>query len=716
MNFLRRHNRVLLAAVLLLCAGLITQHGFAGAFQRTALGLAIHWKTNTPIQFVVNPGGVPGFSTELQRLVVLGAVSDAFRAWTEVPDGAVSFTPGGSSNLTLGCPDGLNLVTFQDAQTISFPPGVLAFANVTFAPSAGLIASGTSAACPQGHQYTAEFAGQILEADITFNPNPGNLPFSPVGADNALDIVAVATHEVGHLLGLDHTGVLSSIMNPYAESGSGIASRTVQLDDANSIASLYPAATFAPSRGSITGTITDSGGAPVRSANVVAFSSTGGVPGGSQLTDAAGRYSIDCLLPGNYHIFVEPLDGPISLGNFGGFYAIGTNNFATTFLPATGTYTTLAVPAGGSATGNLAVSARGGSTLNIAALGTLVQTGNATSASYGQAPLFLPRGRSHQIFVTGQSLTSTSNLTVFGSGITAGATSSGTFPEPNRQQTLTISPTAALGPSNLLLSNSGSSSLIPGGIITTVNPVMGTPLRNSGGYGTNFAPGTLISIFGTDLSRGRGPDGIEYWLGPPAPTTLGGVGVKVGNRFAPVFFVSPGQINALIPYETPVGPTSVTIIPGPGAAGNTVNITLAATAPGVFTVGGDREDRAAVLNGTDNTVAAPAGVFPGSRPARSGDVVVIYCSGLGPVTPTLPSGVGAGANGTTIPLLSNPPVVRIGGQTAAIQFAGLAPGFVGLYQLNVVVPSGVAAGSAVPVVITTAEGQTSNTAVMAVSN
>ena len=718
-------NRILATALLLLCAGLIVKHGFAGAIQRTSQGLPIHWKTNTPIPYVVNTGGVPGFSTELQRLVVLGAVDEAFRPWTEIPDAALSFAPGGSSNVTLGCPDGVNLVTFQDTQTVSFPPGVLAFASVTFAPASGSINTGTSAACPQAHQYSAEFVGQILEVDITFNPNPGNLRFSPVGADNTIDMIAVGTHEVGHLLGLDHSGVFSSVMNPYSESvstvsTSSLANRTVQPDDTNTIAFLYPAATFAPSRGSITGTVTDSGGARIQSANVVAFSSTGGVPAGSQLTDSEGNYSIDGLLPGNYHVFVEPLDGPISLGNFGSFYSSGTNNFATTFLPATGAFTTLTVAAGGPpATASLAVLPRSASTLNIDALGTLTQTGTGTSALSGSSPLFLPRGKSHQIFVTGQNLTSSSNLTVFGSGISGGPTTGADFPPQSRQQILTISPAADLGPSLLQLSNSGSSSLIPGGIITTVNPAMGSPIRNSGGFGEALAPGTLISIFGTDLARGRGPDGIEYWLGPPAPTTLGGVAVKVGSRFAPVFYVSPGQINALIPYETTGTSTQITIVTGSNAQGNTVTVNLTPTAPGIFTVGGDREDRGAILNGADfptASISAPEGTFPNSHPARPGDVVVIYASGLGPVTPSLPSGIGSGANGTAIPLMNSHPTVRIGGQTAVIQFDGLAPGFVGLYQLNVVVPSGIQTGSAVPVVITTAEGQTSNTAVMAVSN
>lgn len=728
MNQLHKPVGILTTVVVfVLCAGFVPPHAFAGANQRTSQGLPIHWKPNISIPFAVNPGGVPDFSGELQRLVVIGAVEEAFRPWTQIPDAAVTFNSQGSSQIALACPDGVNLVTFQDNQTISFPPGVLAFAKVIYAPSAGNINAPSSSSCPQAHQYTADFAGQILEVDITFNPNAGS-PFSPVGSDNSIDMVAVATHEAGHLLGLDHTGVFSSIMNPYSESGTGIASRAVRTDDSDTIAALYPAATFAAARGSITGTVTDSNGAPIQSANVVAFSASGGggmpvgshggVPVGSQLTDGEGRYSINGLPPGNYHVFAEPLDGPIYLelpqggSNFGDFYSGGSTNFATTFLPASGTLTTLSVAAGGSATADITVSPRAAGTLNIAALGTLTQVAGGTAALYGSLPLFLPRGNSYTIFVTGQNLTSDSALTALGNGITNGPTSGGDFPEPNRQQTLIISPSAALGPSNLQLANSGSTSVIPGGIITTVNPAMATPLRNSGGFGQNLAPGTLVSIFGTDLANGT-----EGWLGPPAPTRLGGVRVKVGDRYAPIFFASPGQINALIPYETPTGASvPITIVTGPNAAGSTVTVNLAPTAPGIFTVGGDRDDRGAILNGADNTVAVPAGVFPGSHPAAPGSVVVIYASGLGPVTPSLPSGIGSGANGTTIPVMNDNPIVTIGGQPSSIQFAGLAPGFVGLYQLKVVVPSITVAGSAVPVTITTAQGQTSNIATIAVGD
>ncbi|MGH9785022.1 MAG: carboxypeptidase regulatory-like domain-containing protein, partial [Terriglobia bacterium] len=471
-------------------------------------GGLVRWNPNTPIRFEINPGGVPNFTAEQQRFVVLGAVNDAFRAWTEIPDAAVVFSGGGISSEVNGAIDGTNVVSFQGS--FSFPPGVLGVALVASAPAPGPVQVGNQV-------VVAEFAGQILDADILFNPNPTNTFFSPVGANNSVDIVAVGLHEAGHFLGLDHTGVFSSIMNPFSESGSGVASRTLQTDDTSTIASLYPAATFAPSRGSISGIVTNSTGGPVKSASIVAFSTTGGVPVASQLSGADGRYSIDGLPPGSYHVLVEPFDGPITLADFPGFYANGSFSFATTFLGGPSSFAPVSVAAGQTATANITLLDRTPSILNIETLGTSTQVGGGTAFLFGPGSLYLPRGKSYQIFVTGQNLTSDSNLTVFGTGITGGATTGGALPggQPIRQQTLDISASATLRPSNLHLSNSGSTSVFAGGIVTTVNPTIGLPLRDTAGFGAAISPGALIAIFGSDLAFGNGPGGVAFAVAKP---------------------------------------------------------------------------------------------------------------------------------------------------------------------------------------------------------
>ena len=698
---LRWKPAIELGAILIYTAFLSNQ-SYGGAFQVLNDGTPKRWKANTPIPYVVNPGGVPGFAGELQRLVVVGAVNDAFRAWTEVPGAAISFATSGTSSQANAAVDGTSLVTFSDT-AFQFAPGVLAVALVVSTTAPGPTQVGNRV-------IDAEFAGQILDVDIVFNSRAAT--FSPVGANNTIDLVSVGIHEVGHLLGLDHTGVFSSLMNPFSESGAGIASRELQTDDAITAATLYPAAGFAAGRGAISGTISLPDGTLIKSAHVVAVNSTG-VPVASQLSNGAGKFTLAGLPPGSYRVLVEPLDGPIGLGHFPGFFSSGLANFATTFFGGLLNPNTVSVTAGQTATADVLVSAKTPSTLNIDTLGVSTQTTAGTSFSFGASPLFLPRGKSYQVFVASANAGTDSNLIFWGAGITGQVTSPGTLPngQPVRQQSISLSASAALGPSNVSL-HTGSVSFFPGGIVATVNPSITDPILEGAAFTRTLAPGAIISLFGNDLALGRGPGGTEGVVATPLPTSMGGVSVKVGDRFAPLFFVSPRQINAMIPFEVTGASAQVTIVTGPNAAGNTLTIPLSATAPGIFLAG--TSGQGAILNGTDNTVAAPSGTFPGSHPARLGDVVVIYSSGLGPVLPALPSGVAAGAGGTTVPTLANPPRVTIGGQQATIQFAGLAPGFVGLYQVNAVVPS-IAANAAAPVQITTSQGQVSNTATIAVS-
>ena len=671
-----------------------------------------HWSGSSPISYMVNPNGVPGFTSDLQKLVVTGAVDDAFRAWTSIPGASIHFSDSGTTTLTGTAFDGVNVVSFQDpGNTFSFPPGVLAVTAVSSIPA------GTSAGpaqLPNGTIINVEFQGQIIDADIIFN---SKIVLTPIGTTGA-DLVAILIHEAGHVLGLDHTGVMSSIMNPFGEAGTGVASRTVQSDDAISAAALYPDGSFSPAPGAISGTVTSSTGAPVKSAHIVAVSVPAGVPVESQLSGTDGSYKIAGLPPGNYQVMVEPLDGPVGLGNFPGYYDAqhgGQNNFATTFAGGLSSTTTITVNSGQTASANVTVPAQAAAQLNATFIGSTLQSQVGGSITFSTASQFWPRGKSYQLFVVGDNLGSDANMKLSAPSSDVSLQGSTTTPalqftgKTVRAQNITVSPTAAIGPSNFVLANASSTTIVPGGIVVTVNPNIAASLDGAG-FSGNLAPGTLFSIFGTDLAPRT-----EGWLGPPAPTSLGGISVKIGDRYAPLFYVSPTQINGMVPYEVS-GNVAATVEAGPGAAGNSPTFTLSATAPGIFSADSSGKGQGAILN-VDNSLTAPSGAFPGSHPAKAGDVIVIYSSGLGPVNPVLPSGVGSGANGSQIPTLARALQVKVGGQVLAagnVQFAGLSPGFVGLYQVNVQLPAGVSTGNAVPVQITTTEGQTSNTVTIAI--
>ncbi len=215
---------------------------------------------------------------------------------------------------------------------------------------------------------------------------------------------------------------------------------------------------------------------------------------------------------------------------------------------------------------------------------------------------------------------------------------------------------------------------------------------------TALAPGSMIAIYGSLLA-----DIAASAPAIPLPTTLGNANVIIGGLPAPLLYASPGQINAMVPWGLNTNTTYSLLIQRDLTLSPPVPINIADAQPGAFLSGGS-----AIVVDSRGT-ATPFLVTP-SAPAQAGDVLVLYCAGLGATTPPVADGVASPATPTAQTQATV--TVTIGGQNANVQYAGLVAGLVGLFQVNVAMPAGVTPGTAVPVMLTVA-GQTGPAATIA---
>lgn len=233
-------------------------------------------------------------------------------------------------------------------------------------------------------------------------------------------------------------------------------------------------------------------------------------------------------------------------------------------------------------------------------------------------------------------------------------------------------------------------------------PTPGVPVIKDGGvvnaadYSGWLAPGMIISIFGDRLSSGT-----TIATAVPLPASLEGVSVTLTSEepkqsyTAPLYFVSPAQINAQLPFELPLAgcPFKIEVKNLLGAATQTIcsgNAALLRAAPGIFTKSMDGRGEAIVVRGDYSLVSA-------ANPARAGESVFIYVNGLGPVDPPAQTGRPAGDGGALGPLnkLIDAVLVNMADRPAVVEYAGLAPGLVGVYQLNFRIPANVPPGNQV---------------------
>jgi uncharacterized protein (TIGR03437 family) len=204
--------------------------------------------------------------------------------------------------------------------------------------------------------------------------------------------------------------------------------------------------------------------------------------------------------------------------------------------------------------------------------------------------------------------------------------------------------------------------------------------------GAPIAPGEFITLFGSGF--GSATTSTQFL---PFPTTIAGLQVLINNQPAPLYFVSPTQISGLVPFRT-AGPTATIVVSHNSSRSNAITVPVAQTSPGVFTVPSAGFGPGAILHADFTLVNA-------SKPAKLGETILVFLTGLGPVSPTVADG-DAGLSSPLSNALSAVDVY-IGAVPAQVSFKGLAPGFAGLYQMNVVVPFGAPAGSNVSLAIAT---------------
>ena len=199
------------------------------------------------------------------------------------------------------------------------------------------------------------------------------------------------------------------------------------------------------------------------------------------------------------------------------------------------------------------------------------------------------------------------------------------------------------------------------------------------GAKAGVAPGTWVEIYGSNFTNTAAQEwaGGDF-TGVTAPTSLGGVQVTVAGKPAFIRFISPGQVNAQIPDGIGTGPVQVIVINN-GVSSDPLTITASATLPGLLApFNSDGKNYVAAFNGS--TIVGS----PGLAAVKPGDTVTLYGIGWGATKPTVPAGninnVSTALTGKLVLRLSQIDV-------STIPYQGLGPGFVGLYQINIVVPA-----------------------------
>jgi hypothetical protein len=265
-----------------------------------------------PVQWSLNPSRQSNISGSRSLAAMMEA---SYATWRNAPNVTIGITRGPDTTQTQegfnqDSANNINLICFVCGADFSEQPEALAVAITTVSNRAGE---------PDGHGGTSKFVGQILDSDILFNPKKD---FS-TGGGSGQDVQTVATHEIGHQLGLDHSAIVRAVMFPFAPD----LLTTLAWDDVAGLAVIYPKSSPDVATGAISGSVSLTGSGGVFGAHV--YAEPVGAAGGygssirpspvGNLTRADGSYTIQGLPGGSYIVVAEPLDEPVTNENVGNY-------------------------------------------------------------------------------------------------------------------------------------------------------------------------------------------------------------------------------------------------------------------------------------------------------------------------------------------------------------------------------------------------------------
>lgn len=617
-----RGARTAVAATVLLAAG-------TAAFGHVRLrnpdnGSKLRWSNPGSIHVVISSAGSDDIAAGLHFPAIRGAIDAWNAASGSVARLAEDRSPA-QQDRTDWQADGLHQVLFDESNDSGYFPvgtGIVAITPVWYAGD-----------------------GHITDADVLFNG--AGFGFTTSGQAGHFDVQDVAAHELGHLLGLDHSGWAGATMYPYVDP-TVILHRSLSLDDELGMRDAYPAASFAAIRGTIRRAADDT---VVPGAQVVARGADGRTAAGA-VAGNSGGFELRGLEPGTYRLYATPLDFPVSAANLDGGHAVEVDFESTHF-------------------GGFAVAA--GQTLAVGSLCVGPDVPISLGRAVDRYPLRCITGR-------------TRAYTVRGSGLAAGSTLAASDPALAVTATawfgsavafeVAVPAEAAAGHADLTATDlSGNRSILVAALeITPPDPGVAGVLPASGDpFG-----GTALTVLGSGFAAG-------------ARVVIGDVAYADGQAGG-CTVVDPGTIQ-LVTSATAGGLHDVVVIDASGVEGRLEDAFLVATTPRIdstFPAAGSALGGTSVVLRGDQFVKGCtvriAGVVQGqvfvddstrlsfvTAPGTAGGPYVLEVLNPGGATATSTFAYAAAAD----PSIAEVAPVRgssSGGDTVTILGAGFAPG------------------------------------------